>query len=272
MNALLGVGQGSEHETQLVVMRWCGGSAKEAPLGFVGKGVCFDSGGLSIKTKSMEEMKWDMGGAAVVTGLLHALAIRNARVNVVGILGLVENMPDGGAQRPGDVVVSMSGQTIEVVDTDAEGRLVLADALWYCQQQFRPRLIVDVATLTGAVEIALGQASAGLFSNDDDLAALLLSAAALEGEGLWRLPLTADLGQQLESPVADIKNYGGAEGGAITGALFLQRFVRCPWAHLDVGGIAWWKKSTVPTVPNGATGFGVRTLNRFVAQHYESRN
>jgi leucyl aminopeptidase len=190
MNALLGVGQGSRRESQLVVMRWNGGRPDDPPIAFVGKGVCYDSGGLSIKpTKSMAEMKWDMGGAAVVAGLLHALAGNQARTNVIGILGLVENMPDGNAQRPGDIVTSMSGQTIEVVDTDAEGRLVLADALWYCQQRFKPRLMIDVATLTGAVEIALGQEFAGLFSNDDALADQLLRAATLEGEKLWRLPL-----------------------------------------------------------------------------------
>jgi leucyl aminopeptidase len=271
MNALLGVGQGSRRESQLVVMRWNGGRPEDPPIAFVGKGVCYDSGGLSIKpTKSMAEMKWDMGGAAVVAGLLHALAGGKARANVIGILGLVENMPDGNAQRPSDIVTSMSGQTIEVVDTDAEGRLVLADALWYCQQRFKPRLMVDVATLTGAVEIALGQEFAGLFSNDDALADQLLRAATLEGEKLWRLPLAAQLEKQNESPVADIKNYGGPEGGAITAALFLQRFVNgCPWAHLDVAGTTWQSASLKPTVPDGATGFGVRILYRLVAEYYD---
>lgn len=270
MNALLGVGQGSPRESQLVVMRWSSGAPGEPPLAFVGKGVCYDSGGLSIKpTKSMVEMKWDMGGAGVVAGLLHALAGRGARVNAIGILGLVENMPDGAAQRPGDVVTSMSGQTIEVVDTDAEGRLVLADALWYCQQRFKPRLMIDVATLAGVVG-ALGQEYAGLFSNDDALADQLLRAATVEGEKLWRLPLAAQLEKQNESPVADIKNYGGPEGSAITAALFLQRFVNgYPWAHLDVAGTTWQNTSTLATVPDGATGFGVRILNRWVADNFE---
>jgi leucyl aminopeptidase len=271
MNALLGVGQGSSRESQLVVMRWNGGRTEDPPIAFVGKGVCYDSGGLSIKSaKSLAEMKWDMGGAAVVAGLLHALAGGKVRANVIGILGLAENMPDGNAQRPGDIVTSMSGQTIEVVDTDAEGRLVLADALWYCQQQFKPRLMVDVATLTGAVEIALGQEFAGLFSNNDALADQLLSAATLEGEKLWRLPLSALLEKQNESPVADIKNYGGPEGGAITAALFLQRFVNgCPWAHLDIAGTTWQSTSSIPTVPDGATGFGVRILYRLVTDLYD---
>jgi len=271
MNTLLGVGQGSPQESQLVIMRWNGAGSDAPPLAFVGKGVCYDSGGLSIKpTKSMAEMKWDMGGAGAVAGLLHALAGRRARVNAIGILGLVENMPDGGAQRPGDIVTSMSGQTIEVVDTDAEGRLVLADALWYCQQRFKPRLMIDVATLTGAVEIALGQEYAGLFSNDDVLADQLLRAGDAEGEKLWRLPLSKLLEKQNESPVADIKNYAGPEGGAITAALFLQRFVNgCPWAHLDVAGTTWQNTSTLATVPDGATGFGVRILNRWVADNME---
>lgn len=272
MYALLGVGQGSRRESQLVVMRWNGGRPDEPPIAFIGKGVCYDSGGLSIKpTKSMAEMKWDMAGAAVVAALLHALAAIQARTNVIGILGLVENMPDGNAQRPGDIVTSMSGQTIEVIDTDAEGRLVLADALWYCQQRFKPRLMVDVATLTGAVEIAFGQEYAGLFSNHDALADQLLLAGSVEGEKLWRLPLAATLEKLIESPVADLKNYGGPEGGAITAALFLQHFVNgCPWAHLDVAGTTWQNTSTRPTVPDGATGFGVRILNRWVTDNFEA--
>jgi leucyl aminopeptidase len=271
MNALLGVGQGSRRQSQLVIMRWNGGRAEAPPIAFIGKGVCYDSGGLSIKpAKSMAEMKWDMGGAAVVAGLLHALAAGKARANVIGILGLVENMPDGNAQRPGDVVTSMSGQTIEVVDTDAEGRLVLADALWYCQQRFKPQLMIDVATLTGAVEIALGQEFAGLFSNDDTLADQLLRVATLEGEKLWRLPLAAALEKQIESPIADLKNYGGPEGGAITAALFLQHFVKgCPWAHLDVAATTWQSTSSIATVPDGATGFGVRILHRLVTDYYD---
>ncbi|HEY3695627.1 leucyl aminopeptidase [Phenylobacterium sp.] len=270
MGALLGVGQGSRRESQLVVMQWKG-AGKGQPLAFVGKGVCFDTGGISIKpADGMEDMKWDMGGAAAVAGLMHALAGRKAKVNAVGILGLVENMPDGNAQRPGDIVTSMSGQTIEVINTDAEGRLVLADALWYCQQRFKPRFMVDVATLTGAIIVALGSDYGGLFSNDDELAANLAAAAAAEDELLWRMPLPAQYEKGLESLAADVKNLGGRPGGSITAALFIQKFVNgLPWAHLDIASTAWKKPSTVPTVPDGATGFGVRLLNRMVADKYE---
>jgi leucyl aminopeptidase len=270
MGALLGVGQGSRRDSQLVVIQWKGGG-KSKPVAFVGKGVCFDTGGISIKpADGMEDMKWDMGGAAAVAGLMHALAGRKAKVNAVGILGLVENMPDGNAQRPGDIVSSMSGQTIEVINTDAEGRLVLADALWYCQDRFKPKFMVDVATLTGAIIIALGNDYAGLFSNDDELAANLLAAAEGEGEGLWRMPMPSQYEKGIESLAADMKNVGARPGGSITAALFLQKFTNGkPWAHLDIASTAWKKPSSVPTSPEGATGFGVRLLNRMVADKYE---
>jgi leucyl aminopeptidase len=273
MGSLLGVGQGSVRESQLVVIRWNGADDKSAqPIAFVGKGVCFDTGGISIKpADGMEDMKWDMGGAGAVSGLMHVLAGRKAKVNVVGILGLVENMPDGNAQRPGDVVTSMSGQTIEVINTDAEGRLVLADAIWYCQDRFKPKFMVDLATLTGAIIIALGNDYAGLFSNNDELSANLLEASGKEGEPLWRLPLPAQYDKNIDSMIADVKNTGGRPGGSITAALFIQRFVNgLPWAHLDIASTAWKKPSAVPTIPDGATGFGVRLLNRMVQEKYES--
>jgi leucyl aminopeptidase len=272
MGSLLGVGQGSRRESQLAVIQWKGAKDKKAqPIAFVGKGVCFDSGGISIKpAEGMEDMKWDMGGAGAVAGLMVALAVRKAKVNVVGILGLVENMPDGAAQRPGDIVRSMSGQTIEVINTDAEGRLVLADALWYCQDRFKPKFMVDLATLTGAIIVALGHDYAGLFSNDDALAANLLKAGAGEGENLWRMPLPPQYDRMLDTLAADMKNIGGRAGGSITAALFIQRFVNgLPWAHLDIASTAWKKPSTNATIPDGATGFGVRLLNRMVAESYE---
>lgn len=272
MGSLLGVGQGSVRESQLVVIRWNGAQDPNAqPVAFVGKGVCFDTGGISIKpAEGMEDMKWDMGGAGAVAGLMYALAGRKAKVNAVGILGLVENMPDGNAQRPGDVVTSMSGQTVEVINTDAEGRLVLADAIWYCQDRFKPKFIVDLATLTGAIIISLGNDYAGLFSNNDELAGNLLDASGKEGEPLWRLPLPEAYNKQLESPIADMKNIGGRPAGSITAALFIQKFVNnVPWAHLDIASTAWKKPSTVPTIPEGATGFGVRLLNRMVQEKYE---
>jgi leucyl aminopeptidase len=273
MGSLLGVGQGSVRESQLVVMRWNGADDPAAqPVAFVGKGVTFDTGGISIKpADGMEDMKWDMGGAGAVAGLMHVLAGRKAKVNAVGILGLVENMPDGAAQRPGDVVTSMSGQTIEVINTDAEGRLVLADALWYCQDRFKPKFMVDLATLTGAIIIALGNDYAGCFSNNDELAANLLAAADGEGEPLWRLPIPDAYNKQIDSVIADMKNTGGRPGGSITAALFLKRFVNdLPWAHLDIASTAWKKPSTVPTSPDGATGYGVRLLNRMVQDKYEA--
>jgi leucyl aminopeptidase len=272
MGSLLGVGQGSVRESQLAVLKWNGADDPAAqPVAFIGKGVCFDTGGISIKpADGMEDMKWDMGGAAAVAGLMHVLAGRKAKVNAVGLLGLVENMPDGKAQRPGDIVTSMSGQTIEVINTDAEGRLVLADVLWYCQDRFKPRFMIDVATLTGAIIVALGNDFGGLFSNNDELAGNLLAASTSEGEGLWRMPLPAQYEKQIESMAADMKNVGGRAAGSITAALFLQKFVAgLPWAHLDIASTAWKKPSTTPTIPDGATGFGVRLLNRMVADQYE---
>ncbi|HLJ65004.1 MAG TPA: leucyl aminopeptidase [Stellaceae bacterium] len=272
MGALLGVGQGSARPSRLVVMSYEGNpKSKNGPLAFIGKGVTFDTGGISIKPAAgMEDMKWDMAGAGVVIGLMKALAGRKAKVNAVGIVGLVENMPSGTAQRPGDIVRSMSGQTIEVLNTDAEGRLVLADALWYTQDRFKPQLMVDLATLTGAVIIALGHEHAGLFSNNDQLAERLMAAGKSVGEPLWRLPLADAYDRLMDSDAADIKNIsGGRDAGSITAAQFLQRFVNgVPWAHLDIAGTAWSKKDS-PTVPKGATSFGVRLLDRFVAAHYE---
>ena len=274
MGALLGVGQGSDRESRLVVMRWNGAPkrSKAAPIAFVGKGVTFDTGGISIKPAGgMEDMKWDMGGAGVVIGLMKALAGRGARVDAVGIVGLVENMPSAKAQRPGDVVTSMSGQTIEVINTDAEGRLVLADALWYCQSKYKPRFIVDLATLTGAVIVALGSYQAGMFANDDDLSAKLTAAGKAVGEPVWRLPLGPRYDKDINSDIADMKNVGkNREAGSITAAQFLQRFVNeTPWAHLDIAGMAWSKSATA-TVPKGGTGFGVRLLDRLVADNYEA--
>jgi leucyl aminopeptidase len=272
MGALLAVGQGSIRESQLAVIRWNGAADKSAqPIAFVGKGVCFDTGGISIKpAENMEDMKWDMGGAAAVAGVMHVLAGRKAKVNAVGILGLVENMPDGNSYRPGDILTSMSGQTIEVVNTDAEGRLVLADALWYCQDRFKPKFMVDLATLTGAIIIAIGNDLAGCYANDEDLAAGLLAASKAEDEGLWRMPLPEAYNKQIDSMIADMKNTGGRPGGSITAALFLQKYVNgTPWAHLDIASTAWKKPSSIPTSPDGATGFGVRLLNRMVQDKYE---
>lgn len=272
MGSLLGVGQGSVRDSQLAIMKWNGAADPKAqPIAFVGKGVCFDTGGISIKpADGMEDMKWDMGGAGAVAGLMHVLAGRKAKVNAIGILGLVENMPDGNAQRPGDVVTSMSGQTIEIINTDAEGRLVLADAIWYCQDRFKPKFMVDLATLTGAIIISLGNDYAGLFSNNDELSGNLLAASGVEGEPLWRMPLPAQYDKSIDSAIADVKNTGGRPGGSITAALFIQRFVNnVPWAHLDIASTAWKKPSTVPTIPDGATGFGVRLLNRMVQDKYE---
>jgi leucyl aminopeptidase len=272
MGSLLAVGQGSIRESQLAVIKWNGADDKSAqPIAFVGKGVCFDTGGISIKpAENMEDMKWDMGGAGAVAGLMHVLAGRKAKVNAVGILGLVENMPDGNSYRPGDVLTSMSGQTIEVINTDAEGRLVLADALWYCQDRFKPKFMVDLATLTGAIIIAIGNDLAGCYANNEDLAANLLAASKAEDEGLWRMPLPEAYNKQIDSMIADMKNTGGRPGGSITAALFLQKYVNgVPWAHLDIASTAWKKPSQVPTSPDGATGFGVRLLNRMVQDKYE---
>jgi leucyl aminopeptidase len=274
MNALLGVGQGSERESQLVVLHWTGARNKKSPpVALVGKGVCFDSGGLSLKpAASMMGMKGDMGGAAAVIGTMQALAARKAAVNAVGVIGLVENMPDGKAQRPDDVVTSMSGQTIEVLNTDAEGRLVLADALWYAQTRFAPRFVIDLATLTGAIMVALGLENAGLFSNDDELAARITAAGLKEGETAWRLPLSSAYDKGLKSKIADMKNIGGAYGGSITAAQFLQRFVeKTPWAHLDIAGVAWQDADHKPLAPTWGTGWGVRILNRLIADHCEGK-
>ena len=273
MRTLLGVGQGSRRESQLAIMKWNGGEAGAQPLAFVGKGVCFDTGGISIKpAEGMEDMKWDMGGAAAVTGIMIALAGRKAKVNAVGVLGLVENMPDGNAQRPGDVVVSMSGQTVEVINTDAEGRLVLADALWYTQERFKPKFMIDLATLTGAMIVALGLDYAGVFSNSDEVAEPILAASKKVGENFWRMPIPATYEQHIDSKIADVKNTGnGRAGGSITAALFLQRFTNgVPWAHLDIAPTAWTNKSPSPTVPEGGVGFAVRTLDRMVADTYEA--
>src|SRR6266851_1693668 len=271
MGALLGVGQGSARPPRVVVMEHNGGAPGSPPLGFIGKGVTFDTGGISIKPAAgMGEMKWDMAGAGVVIGLMRLLAARHAKVNAVGIVGLVENMPSGTAQRPGAIVRSMSGQTIEVLNTDAEGRLVLADVLWYCQDRFKPKLMVDLATLTGAVIVALGHDHGGLFANDDRLADRLIAAGKEVGEPLWRLPLADSYDRAIDSDAADVKNIAGDRAaGSIIGAQFLKRFVNnVPWAHLDIAGVAWSKKDA-PTVPKGATAFGVRLLDRFVAEHYE---
>ena len=271
LRALLAVGQGSESPSKVVVMRWQGGG-DEAPLALVGKGVVFDTGGISIKPAAgMEEMTMDMGGAGVVAGVMRTLALRRARANVVGLVGLVENMPDGRAQRPGDIVRSMKGDTIEVINTDAEGRLVLADVLWYAQDRFKPRAIVDLATLTGAVIIALGHDNAGVFSNDDAFADRFLAAARAEGEGAWRLPLGPSYDKLIDSRLADIKNTGGRPAGSITAAQFLQRFVRegTPWIHLDIAGVALPPGET-PMAPRGATGWGVMALDRLVRDDFEA--
>ena len=269
--ALLGVSQGSVNEARVVVMQWHGGTPGERPFCVVGKGVTFDTGGISIKPAAgMGDMKWDMAGAGTVVGLMAALAGRKAKANVVGLVGLSENMPSGTAMRPGDVVKSLSGQTIEVLNTDAEGRLVLADVIWYAQDRFTPTATVDLATLTGAIIVGLGHEFAGLFSNDDALATRLLAASAATGEGLWRMPLGAAYDKLIRSDIADMKNIGGRPGGAIIGAQFIQRFVRGPWAHLDIAGTAWSTKDTA-TIPKGATAYGLRLLDHLVATHYEAQ-
>ena len=270
MGAALGVAQGSVRPPRVVVKQWNGGKAKDKPIAFVGKGVVFDSGGISIKPAGgMEDMKGDMGGAAAVVGLMHALADRKAKVNVVGIIGCVENMVDGNAQRPGDIVTSMSGQTIEVLNTDAEGRLVLADVLWYCNDRFSPKFMVNLATLTGAIMVALGQHHAGLFSNNDELAGRLYDAGISTQERVWRMPLGTEYDKLIDSKTADMKNIGGRYGGAIAAAQFLQRFVKdTPWAHLDIAGTAMGSPGTEINQSWGS-GFGVRLLDRLVHDHYE---
>jgi leucyl aminopeptidase len=273
MRALLGVGQGSESPSKVVVMQWKGGRPGEAPLALVGKGVCFDTGGISIKPAAgMEDMTMDMGGAGVVAGVMRTLALRGAKANVVGLVGLVENMPDGRAQRPGDVVRSMKGDTIEVINTDAEGRLVLADVLWYAQERFKPVGMIDLATLTGAIIVALGHENTGVFSNDDSLCTAFLTAAKAEGEGAWRMPMGEGYDAKLKSRVADIVNSCGRDGGSITAAHFLRRFVKeeTPWIHLDIAGTALLKSDSA-LAPKGATGWGVMALNRLIRDRFETK-
>jgi leucyl aminopeptidase len=272
MGALLGVAQGSMQPGRTVIMRWNGGKRGDQPVAFIGKGVCFDTGGISIKgAASMEDMKGDMGGAACVVGLMHALAARKAKVNAVGAIGLVENMPDGNAQRPGDIVTSMSGQTIEIINTDAEGRLVLADVLWYVAKKFKPKFMVDLATLTGAIMVALGTEYAGMFSNNDELAERLAKVGLATGERVWRMPLGPEYDKQIDSQFADMKNTGGRHGGSITAAQFLQRFVDdTPWAHLDIAGTAMGAPKSEINQSWGS-GFGVRLLERLVAEYYEAK-
>ncbi|MBI1393551.1 MAG: leucyl aminopeptidase [Alphaproteobacteria bacterium] len=271
MGSLLGVGQGSVRESKLVAMEWLGGAKGEKPVAFVGKGVTFDTGGISLKPgPGMEDMKWDMGGAGAVTGAIAALAGRKAKANVVGVIGLVENMPDGNAQRPGDVVKAMSGKTIEILNTDAEGRLVLADAIWWTQETYQPKAVIDLATLTGAILIALAYEFAGLFTADDDLAAKINAAGAATGDKVWRMPLTKAHYDMIKSDIADMKNIGGREGGSSTAAAFIGNFIKegVPWAHLDIAGMAWAKKDE-PTCPKGGSGYGVRLLDEFVRANYE---
>jgi len=272
MGALLGVGQGSARDSRILAIRWNGGTDGDAPIAFVGKGVTFDNGGISIKPgPGMEDMKWDMGGAGAVAGAMLALVRRKAKANVVGVVGLVENMPDGNAQRPGDVVTSMSGQTIEVLNTDAEGRLVLCDALHWTQKEFKPARIVDFATLTGAIIVSLGNEHAGLFSNDDALAKDLADAGNASGDKVWRLPIGPAYDKLIDSPIADMKNIGGKGAGSITAAQFLHRFIEdgTPWAHCDIAGTVWSEKPGA-TWGKGATGFGVRLIDRLVADTIES--
>lgn len=271
MRALLGVAQGSVRGGRVAVMRWNGGKAAEKPIAFIGKGVVFDSGGISIKPGAgMEDMKGDMAGAACVVGLMHALASRKAKANVVGAIGLVENMPDGNAQRPGDIVTTMSGQTIEIINTDAEGRLVLADVLWYVQDRFKPRFMIDLATLTGAILVALAQEYAGLFSNNDELADRLTTVGKATGERVWRMPLGPEFDKMIDSKFADMKNAAGRYGGSSTAAALLQRFVNdVPWAHLDIAGTAMGSPQT--EINKGwSSGWGVRLLDRLVRDYYEA--
>jgi leucyl aminopeptidase len=270
MRALLGVGQGSARDSRVAIMRWNGSKSDDTPVAFIGKGVVFDSGGISIKPGGgMEDMKGDMAGAACVVGLMHALATRKAKVNAIGAIGLVENMPDGGAQRPGDIVTTLSGQTIEIINTDAEGRLVLADVLWYVQDRFKPKMMIDLATLTGAILVALAQEYAGLFSNNDELVERLVAAGQATGERVWRMPIGPEFDKMIESKFADMKNTGGRHGGSSTAAALLQRFVNdVPWAHLDIAGTAMGSPNT-ETSRSWGSGWGVRLLDRLVRDHYE---
>jgi leucyl aminopeptidase len=266
MGALLGVGMGSERESKLLAIRWNGGAASDKPTVLVGKGVTFDTGGISLKPPpGMEDMKWDMGGAGAVAGAMLAMATRKAKANVIGVMGLVENMPDGKAQRPGDIVTTMSGQTVEVLNTDAEGRLVLCDVLHWAQEHYDAARIVDLATLTGAMIISLGNEYGGMFANDDTLAAQLTAAGLASGDKLWRMPLGHNYDKMIDSPVADIKNVGPREAGSITAAQFIQRFIKSgtPWAHLDIAGMVWAAKPG-HSWDKGATGYGVRLLDQFV--------
>jgi len=268
MDALLAVGRGSRKESKVVIMEWLGGNKNSNPMTFIGKGVCFDSGGLSLKPpKSMEDMKWDMGGAATVTGLLETVALSKLKHNVIGILGLVENMPDGDAQRPGDVVKSVSGQTIEVLNTDAEGRLVLADLLSWAEQKYKPRFMINLATLTGAMIVALGNVRAGLFSNDEAISKAIFASGEITGEKVWAMPLDDDYDKLIKTEIADMKNIGGPGAGSITAACFLKRHVeKTPWAHLDIAGVTWNNKSS-PSIPYGGVGWGVRLLYHMINQN-----
>ncbi len=269
--AMLAVGQGSASESKLVVMKWMGSKRKQAPLALVGKGVVFDTGGISLKPAGgMEDMTMDMGGAGVVAGVMKTLALRQAKANVIGVVGLVENMPDGKAQRPGDIVESMKGDTVEVINTDAEGRLVLCDVLWYTQQEFEPQAVIDLATLTGAMVIALGHHRAGFFSNDDKLAGQFGEAADLVGDDAWRMPLGKPYADQLKSRLADVKNVGGRPAGSITAAEFLRRFIKkgMPWMHIDIAGVASVNAAT-DLAPKGATGWGVAALDQLVRTRME---
>ena len=274
MGSILSVSQGSAREARLLIMRWNGsGDDKSTPVVLIGKGVTFDTGGISIKAAAgMEDMKWDMGGAGAVTGAMMALAGRKAKAHVIGVCGLVENMPDGKATRPGDVVTSMSGQTIEVINTDAEGRLVLADAIWWAQENLKPAVIVDLATLTGAMIVSLGHEFGGIFSNDNQLAAQLVSAGDAVGDKLWRMPLHESFDKMIDSPIADIKNVGPRPGGSITAAAFIQRFIQpgVKWAHLDIAGMVWADKAGA-LWDKGATGYGVRLLDRFISDNFEGK-
>lgn len=272
MGGLLGVGQGSVKESKLAIMKWNGGKKGDAPVALVGKGVCFDTGGISLKPgPGMEDMRGDMGGSAAVVGTMLSLAIRKAKANVVGLVGLVENMPDGNAIRPGDILKSMSGQTIEVQNTDAEGRLVLCDVLWYAQEKFKPDAIVDLATLTGAIVIGLGHHHAGMFTNDDGMADALTKAGLETGERVWRMPLGPEYDKQLKSKFADMRNIGGRPAGSITAAQFLKRFIKDgqKWTHLDIAGVAWVEGEKSPIDPSWASGYGPRLLDQWIADNYE---
>ena len=273
MGSLLGVGQGSRKESKMAIMRWKGGKKGEKPVALIGKGVCFDTGGISLKPGGgMEDMRGDMGGAAAVSGTMLALAKRKAKANVVGLVGLAENMPDGDAIRPGDILTSASGQTIEVQNTDAEGRLVLADVLWYAQEHEKPQAIVDLATLTGAIVVSLGHHHAGMFTDDEGMGEALFAAGLATGERVWRLPLGPEYDRLLKSKFADMRNIGGRAAGSITAAQFLKRFVKddMPWTHLDIAGVAWVNGEKEPTDPSWASGFGPRLLSQWIADNYEN--